>query len=802
MRKILKGYNGLITPQMFFNPNGNSATQLGLQQSTSFPNFNISFQQGSSLMQNLQKDWRQSINEKLWNDATKNTFLEGQSFNPILDQQNENIDNLTGTNINYGDQFVDVGIKIAGQLGGAAGQAVDNTAGTIKKSISNLRALKAAQKNGVEGLGKAKTGNAMAIAGAASDLIGSFMPEKTEYDGQKGDITQTLDSTYDAVSNAAMSFGPVGMIVGGAMKGANLLGKGFNALGGGTDGMTTQDAILGSSFFSWNIGAINGFGGKRADTITKDDEAFANVGSSYTGSNWAVDSALQKSGKKYGLFSGSARNQANEDIYEARRQQSIISNISENASNRFAIANAMSAINGNRRALQLNGGYDQSAVRVGKHGIDLKTLSKAKEFTSKYNSKGVLASLEPESYNILQALEPEYIEEFKNGGSSLLVGIEPEELNLLVALEPVQEFKEGGPVETKKYSKPTYEEWVKTVPKSRLSDFYDLETAYNTLPFYELESWRTATNKELQRGEKHLPSCVEIENGIIMFLKKGQEDSNKPDYNPEVHFELDQWFDPNEHGWYDYGRQHYDLVYKDGRYWYVPKEMTEEFSYNKESRTLDELIQYAKEQNPRFIQRMSEPVRDIEFTDEEGNLARGTHYLAAEYDNGNWYVFPQIFEDESGNLIYEPDVWKALDINKAKGNVLKFNTKEEALLFSESPDPEHGYKKGWPEFFKQYYKEGGKFNVIPEGALHARLHHMENADNITKKGIPVVSEKENGEIEQQAEIEREEIIFRLEVTKKLEELAKDGSDKAAIEAGKLLVEEILNNTIDNTNKFL
>lgn len=92
------------------------------------------------------------------------------------------------------------------------------------------------------------------------------------------------------------------------------------------------------------------------------------------------------------------------------------------------------------------------------------------------------------------------------------------------------------------------------------------------------------------------------------------------------------------------------------------------------------------------------------------------------------------------------------------------------------------------------FKEGGSFNIIPEGALHARLHHMEDADNLTKKGIPVVDN--NGE--QQAEIERNELILRLSVTKYLEELAKEGTDKAAIEAGKLLVNEILYNTVDNT----
>jgi hypothetical protein len=38
----------------------------------------------------------------------------------------------------------------------------------------------------------------------------------------------------------------------------------------------------------------------------------------------------------------------------------------------------------------------------------------------------------------------------------------------------------------------------------------------------------------------------------------------------------------------------------------------------------------------------------------------------------------------------------------------------------------------------------------------------------------------------------------LEVTKKLEELMEDGSEEAALEAGKLLADEILNNTEDRT----
>lgn len=100
------------------------------------------------------------------------------------------------------------------------------------------------------------------------------------------------------------------------------------------------------------------------------------------------------------------------------------------------------------------------------------------------------------------------------------------------------------------------------------------------------------------------------------------------------------------------------------------------------------------------------------------------------------------------------------------------------------------------------FEEGGKVNVIPDGALHAHKHHLEEIDpklkEVTSKGIPVITEEDGGKLKQHAEIERNEIIFRLEVTKELEDLMKDGSDEAAIKAGKLLTHEIIDNTIDNT----
>ena len=116
---------------------------------------------------------------------------------------------------------------------------------------------------------------------------------------------------------------------------------------------------------------------------------------------------------------------------------------------------------------------------------------------------------------------------------------------------------------------------------------------------------------------------------------------------------------------------------------------------------------------------------------------------------------------------------------------------------------EEGGKTDKPKQEPNKIEETNQKNVIPEGALHAHKHHMENAEDLTKKGIPVVDN--NGE--QQAEIERNEIIFSLEVTKQLEDLHKryqgytntqKEKDELAIEAGKLLVYEILHNTEDRT----
>lgn len=483
----------------------------------------------------------------------------------------------------------------------------------------------------------------------ANNLFTTFAGEKSEYSGTKGGLVRGIDSAYDTVQSVVSSFGPIGQFASLIMGGNKLLGNVANKLGAGTSGNTPIDAILNSSFLQLTpFGMINGFGGKKTMSFTKDNLAFAQVGSGYTGTSANVDDALSKANKKYGLFSLGALGKANDKIIDASRQQQIMSNVADTASDRFALSDSMAAINNSKMALNLMGGYDQSSVRVGKAGM---ILQLAREINSK-----------PSVLKEITEIPTEFLE--------------------------VPEFKEGGTIQ-------------------------------------------------------------------------------------------------------------------------------------KKTRSLEELIQYAKESNPRFIQRLSEAPKGIDFIDDEGNQARGSHYLAYSTDNkGNAIIYPRIQEiDGELKLLNDEDAYNRARENK---NNLIMTVDEAKIFFKEDPEFGTAYKKGWPEFFKKFqnggilqevteiptefleideFKKGGKFNIIPEGALHARKHNMD-VENITQKGIPVVSESADGEIIQQAEIERQEIIFRLEVTKKLEELAKDGSDEAAIEAGKLLVQEILYNTIDNTNTLL
>lgn len=105
------------------------------------------------------------------------------------------------------------------------------------------------------------------------------------------------------------------------------------------------------------------------------------------------------------------------------------------------------------------------------------------------------------------------------------------------------------------------------------------------------------------------------------------------------------------------------------------------------------------------------------------------------------------------------------------------------------------------------FQLGGKIdkNFIPQGALHKNKHHLEDVNpelegSITKKGIPVISMNEGGEIQQHAEVEKNEIVFSLDTTKTVEDLYRQyqetEDESILIECGKFITDEIMKNTED------
>lgn len=98
----------------------------------------------------------------------------------------------------------------------------------------------------------------------------------------------------------------------------------------------------------------------------------------------------------------------------------------------------------------------------------------------------------------------------------------------------------------------------------------------------------------------------------------------------------------------------------------------------------------------------------------------------------------------------------------------------------------------------QKFADGG--SILPVGSRHKNLNHLSEINpelgDLTRKGIPVVTLNEGGEIEQIAEIECNEWTLSKSLTDQIEALWKDGSEEAMIECGKIVCEELLRNTKD------
>ena len=659
--------------------------------------------------------------------------------------------------------------------------------------------------------GGANTNLIGSAIGAGSDMLSNmFAGEKDGYNGKYGDLQQTGDQAFDQASNAVMAINP---LVGGIMKAGGFVSDILTSYGGmGTDSMTKTDAVLGSKLQSltpW--GMINGFFGQTTDKFNLDTETLGQLGSSYSGAADDLMNANRKQDKKYGAFSSKARRTANREIAQAKLMQSIMQDISGDTQEAFALRDSMSAINGINREYRMQGGYDPTNTRVGRSGMKIENINRAKEILSslpksqKLQSGGkiedefkqYLNSLPEEQRNTANFRVRDYWE--YNGRPKNF-----EEAKSKGMFKWEEDFDENG--NSLGYSwhafsvakNPTLDEYEFMKSSSHPSvqkelDWYNSDDANEFRKDYELQRtepyWKYVRRKsEYKEVPQHKQggSIQDIQpteiilvdpNDIPEFQKGGSIPNEVRDFYKD--FDLSNVYivngDPRVEGDTIYASNEEDLIH----------ELSHYLTNNKPNQAY---LEFYDKLNDNRIQDLGGDLNFVKRTGDPGDFYNPSE-LEARIRAAKYMTRGQNYTKDFFKLLRQ-------DENKYGYNMRDllhmYNDENLEKLFSINP---------------KSFKDGGSINVIPDGALHARKHNMD-MEGITKKGIPVVSENKSGEIEQQAEIEKEEIIFRLEVTKKLEELEKEyykdntsqeRKDKLALEAGKLLVDEILYNTTDNVN---
>lgn len=352
-------------------------------------------------------------------------------------------------------------------------------------------------KNQLKGLGNdafkggLKNPNIVAGLGTAIDTVGGFLPEKSVYSGERGDLARTADSIYDTASDIVSGI-PGGQLFGLAMKGNAVLGKGIAALGGGTDGMTFTDSLLGSSFFQMTpMGLINGFGGRKSHTLEQgqaERDAIAGVGSSYSGTVADWQDAAKYSNKKYGAFSSGARKRANRKIDTANKRIDTIQDINSNAQDAFERANGMANTYNMAYQMNLSGGYDPT-TQIGRQGLKIQYLKRAKKIVNKIKDSSQSKSKTD------KVQEKKEITAHKNGGTITEEFFNPIDWQPTISINSIEKFQKGGS--------------VNVIPEGALH-----------ARLHHMEDAKELTKKGIPVVDKEGNQQAEIERNEIIFRKE------------------------------------------------------------------------------------------------------------------------------------------------------------------------------------------------------------------------------------------------------------------------------------------
>ena len=458
---------------------------------------------------------------------------------------------------------------------------------------------------------------------------------------------------------------------------------------------------------------------------------------SYAGTLKDNQKAAKNSGAKI-LF---GRNLATSKIHVGKANDRMIENIKQNSNDDYQTMATMTQSKAMEDQYAYTGGYQQALARAGKFGMK---IERAK----------ILAKID---------FKPaEKVEGFKLGGvldvKEFIDTTEQQNANFFASLtfDDLPKYQEGGSFE----AKPTEDtsESKKNELAEEAGKLLWKEILYNTDDRTGLiDTLKKGGTLKAQEGIQ-VPDALSVKVPDQSFSIK-----HKPTYQEWIKTVNPDYINPN-----------YDL---ETAYKYLPFEQMERwrFAVNQPTRKLQDY--YLKYQDPKT-----------------GKFIYHTGFTA-RLPNGDYIFLKKGTEKTNPEVHWETDTYHDGTNGLKETHDLVYDTKEGRYFYRKKKAKKN-------EEGLETFKEGGQMNVIPEGNLHARLHHMEDSEKFTQKGIPVIDKDGN----QQAEIELNEIIFNLEVTEKLEKMYKSykdyesnkEKDEVAIQAGKLIAKEIMENTEDRT----
>lgn len=406
--------------------------------------------------------------------------------------------------------------------------------------------------------------------------------------------------------------------------------------------------------------------GPRTMSYNDDIRSTENINGSYTGATAQRLNAQDKADKQYSLFSFGQRDRDNEAISEAQAMVPKLQKISAETQDYNDAMSSMSDFTYLKDAFTKQGGWNWRYALAAKRGTKLDKIDVSQNWAPTISTK---VNIEiNKNGGTVDLWSPTITVKLKEGGKAL-------DENIIVETNQPNLIPEGALHKNKHHLGDT--------------GFDDSGITKKGIPVVD-NGGRQQAEIELNEIIFNLEVTKKLEDLYREFYNEDTKNSRKEELALLAGKLLHDQIINNT----DDRTGLINSLQKGGN---IP---------SKTNRSIEELIEEAKRQNPRFIQRLSEPVKFVTWTeekeDEDGNTSTiehtGTHLLSYYTDNNGAVVFPMI-QEVDGNLIKFDDDEKAIGYAIKHNNILRFPNENEAELFSKE------YKTGWPEFFNYFKKE-------------------------------------------------------------------------------------------------